>query len=350
MKHTIYKSTGNISLFENDQKRDKLSMLGNPLEKLSKVIDFDIFRDNLEKMLINRDKDFSKGGARPYDVVLMFKIMILQQLYNLGDDQMEYQLNDRLSFRNFVGLSSGDKVPDAKTIWLFNDRLSKAGAAQQLFDQFSMYLKEKGFYLNSGQIVDASFVEVPIQRNTREENKKIKNGEGDDLWLNEPNKKRQKDTDARWTKKNGKNHFGYKDHTKVDSGSKLIKTYTVTDASVHDSKAVGDLMEKDDEGQDFFADSAYVGDAVSNVLDDSKMTTQIIERAYRGKRLTNEQQQINKFKSKIRVRVEHIYAFMEMSMNRMFCRRIGFIRNVHFIGMRNFVYNIMRYGQLVKYA
>lgn len=350
MRHTNYKPTGKTCLFENELKIEKLSKLGNPLEKLLKIVDFEMFRSQLEDALLNKEKDHSKGGARPYDVVLMFKIIVLQQLYNLSDDQMEYQLNDRISFRNFVGLYSGDKVPDAKTIWLYNNNLSKTGAAKVLFDQFSAHLQDRGFYLNAGQMVDASFVEVPKQRNTREENKKIKEGEGDDLWKETPNKNSQKDKDARWTKKGGQNHYGYKDHTKVDVGSKLIKSYVVTDAAVHDSQAVEMLISKTDVGQNFFADSAYVGDTVSNVLKINEMEPQMVERAYRGKPLTEAQKATNKLKSRIRARVEHVYGYMEVGMNKMFSRRIGIVRNRHFIGMRNLVYNMMRLGQLVKYA
>lgn len=350
MKSVQYKTTGKHNLFDKETTAEKLSRLGNPLEKISEVIDFEMFRDKLEDIILTKGRDYSKGGAHPYDVVLMFKILVIKQLYNLSDDSMEYQLNDRLSFRNFVGLSSGDKVPDAKTIWSFGDKLSKAHAAEDLFGEFRYYLASHGVYVNSGQMVDATFVEIPKQQNTPEENKKIKSGEGDDLWKDNPHKKSQKDTDARWAKKGGKSYYGYKDHTKVDRGSKPIKSYTVTNASVHDSRAVADLVDEEDAGQDFFADSAYIGSNVAEVLEKNGMTAQIAEYALWGRQLTEEQIKSNKRKTRVRARVEHVYAFMEMSMNRMFCRSVGFVRNAFFIGMRNLVYNFCRYSQLVRYA
>lgn len=208
---------GNRSLFDDEERKNQLSKLGNPLQRLSKIVDFEIFRGELEDILLNKDKDYRKGGARPYDVVMMFKLLIIQQYYNLSDDQMEYQLTDRLSFRNFLGLDSGDKIPDAKTIWLYNDRMSKSGGTQRMFDKFAKYLNDKGFYLNAGQMIDASFVEVPRQRNTREENKMIKEGKSDELWQDNLHKKCQKDIDARWTKKNNQVYYGYKNHTKDDT-------------------------------------------------------------------------------------------------------------------------------------
>ncbi len=98
--------------------------------------------------------------------------------------------------------------------------------------------------VNEGKIIDASFVEAPRQRNSRENNQQIKEGKGEGLWTDEPNKKRQKDIDARWTKKNNQHYYGYKNHAKVDAGSKLIERYEITDASVHDSQALDALLDK----------------------------------------------------------------------------------------------------------
>src|SRR5574344_157454 len=350
MKRIKYKGIGNSSLFDNEERTGRLSKLGNPLEKLSKVVDFEMFRDDLEDILLNKDKDYRKGGARPYDVVMMFKLLIIQQYYNLSDDQMEYQLTDRLSFRNFLGLDSGDKIPDAKTIWLYNDRMSKAGGAKRMFDKFTKYLNDKGFYLNAGQMMDASFVEVPRQRNTREENKMIKEGKGDELWLDNPHKKCQKDTDARWTKKNNQVYYGYKDHIKDDTGTKLINNYTITSASVHDSQEKEKLLDERDSGQDLFADSAYVGETIAMSLEEKGIENQINKKAYKGTPLTKEEQYENRLKSKIRARVEHIFGFMEMSLHKMFARRIGLVRNSNVIGMMNLIYNMFRYEQILRYA
>jgi hypothetical protein len=118
MLSSKYKSKGRVGLFYKEDTGSKLSQLGNPLEKLHKVLDFEMFRPELELALLNRDKK-SNAGCKPYDVVMMFQIILLKRFYNMSDEQADYQINDRLSFKEFLGLSSGDLVPDARTIWLF---------------------------------------------------------------------------------------------------------------------------------------------------------------------------------------------------------------------------------------
>ena len=199
--------------------------------------------------------------------MMMFKIIILQRYYGLGDEQIEYQILDRMSFKHFLCLESGDKVPDEKTVWLFRENLTKAGLSEELFEMFHSHLEQQGMILNEGKMVDASFTIAPRQRNTREENKMIKAGRGDELWNDHQHKKRHKDIDARWTKKNGETFYGYKDHIKVDAKSKFIDKYTVTDASVHDSQPLDELLEeKKDQNQDFHADSAYTGEEQEKVI------------------------------------------------------------------------------------
>ena len=187
--------------------------------------------------MLNQNKK-NNAGAKPFDVVLMFKILILQRYYGLGDKQIEYQILDRISFKKFLCLETGDKIPDEKTVWLFRENVTKTGLVEELFVQFKSYLESKGLIFNEGQLVDASFTIAPRQRNTREENEKIKKGEGDDLWNDNPHKKCHKDIDAKWTQKNKETFYGYKNHAKVDTKSKFINTFSVTDASVHDSQAI----------------------------------------------------------------------------------------------------------------
>ena len=226
---------------------------GDPLPKIQTMVDWKLFRPLLE---VVRDKERkSSAGRKPFDVVLMFKVLILQSLYNLSDEQAEFQIRDRLSFMRFLDLSLGDDVPDAKTIWLFREQLTEAGVIKKAFEQFETYLCEQGFSARKGQIVDASIVPVPKQRNSREENKRIKQGEIPEDWSEQ--KKRQKDTDARWMKKDGQNHYGYKNHIDVDVKHKLIRSYEVTPASVHDSQVFEDLLDEDNSSRDVWADSAY---------------------------------------------------------------------------------------------
>lgn len=342
-----YKQRGHIGLFDKEETETKLSKLGNPLEKLHKVIDFEMFRIELEDNMLKHDRK-SNAGCKPYDVVMMFKILLLKRFYNLSDEQAEYQINDRLSFKDFLGLSIGDRVPDARSIWLFQNTLIGKKFEETLFNQFHRYLDDLGLFVNEGKIIDASFVEVPRQRNKKEENEKIKSGEGHVLWNENPYKKRQKDIDARWTEKRGEKFYGYKDHAKIDTKSKLIDTYEVTSAEVHDSQPIRKLLSAEDSGQELHADSAYIGEPIDKILKDNGIIPQIIDRAFKGKPLTDEQKATNRIKSKIRCRVEHAFGFVTNSMNDFYIRSIGFQRAKGIIGLINHVYNMCRYEQIVR--
>jgi len=347
MKNQEYKRTGTICLFDREETIDKLSAIGNPLEMISNVVEFEMFRALLEQKLLNTNKK-NNAGAKPYDLVMMFKIIILQRYYGLGDTQIEYQILDRLSFKKFLGLESGDKVPDEKTVWAFREKLTNSGLVEEIFSQFTKYLESKGLIMNEGKMVDASFTLAPRQRNTRDENKKIKEGNGDELWNDKPHKKKHKDIDARWTKKNGETFYGYKNHAKVDTKSKFIDNYEVTDASVHDSQPLDELLTEDDAGQDFHADSAYTGEDQEKVISKYEMNNLVHEKGYRNKPLTDEQKASNKEKSKTRARVEHVFGFMEQSMNGLVVRSIGITRAKGIIGLINLTYNLFRYEQVIR--
>ena len=340
-----YKKLGSVTLFDTQNTKENLSALGNPLERLSQVIDFEMFRNALEDVFENKKKK-NNAGAKPYDVVMMFKVMVIKHYYNLSDHQVQYQITDRQSFKDFLGLASGDKVPDEKTIWAFSEKMSDSGLSEKLFQQFVDELNEKGLIFNEGQIIDASFVLAPKQHNTRDENKDIKNGKGGDLWNDTPNKKRQKDVDARWTQKGGQNYFGYKNHIKTDKVSKFIKKCFVSAASLHDSQALDYLAEESDKEQSLHADSAYVGQGV--ILAKWGMVDEICEKGFRNHPLTTEQKEQNRKKSSIRSRVEHVFGFEEGSMNRLTTRTIGFVRAKSAIFLKNMIYNFFRLEQITR--
>lgn len=347
MSKPTYKPTGKKGLFDEEDTYQKLSNIGNPLELISKVVDFEMFRNTLESKLLNHDKK-SNAGAKPYDVLMMFKILILQRYYGLGDTQIEYQILDRLSFKKFLGLESGDKVPDEKTVWLFRENITNIGLVEIIFKQFTEFLESKNLIMNEGKMVDASFTVAPRQRNTKEENTKIKEGNGNELWNDQPNKKRHKDIDARWTKKNDETFYGYKNHAKVDTKSKFIDKYKVTDASVHDSQALDDLLTEKDKGQDLNADSAYTGEDQNKVINKYQMNNKVHEKGYRNNPLTDEQKQSNKEKSRTRARVEHVFGFMEQSMHGLTLKSVGIVRASGIIGLINLTYNLFRYEQVVR--
>jgi IS5 family transposase len=186
---------------------------------------------------------------------MMFTILILQRYDNLSDDNTEYAILDRLRFMRFLGLGINQPVPDAKTIWLFRDKLTSGGMIDKLFRLLDKQLDKDGIIVHQGKLVDASIVEVPIQRNTRDENKELKEGNIPGDW--DVNKLHQKDTDAPWVTHHGKIFFGYKNHIKADSETKLITGYHATMANIHDSEVMDVLLDKEeDSDQDLYADSA----------------------------------------------------------------------------------------------
>ncbi len=317
-----------------------------------------MFRPTLEDALLTKECK-SMGGAKPIDVVQLFKVLLIKRYYDLSDFQTEYQIKDRVSFRQFLGIQTVDDVPDEKTIWACQNKLTKTGVFDRLFDDFRDFLDGKGLSFNEGKIIDATFVEAPRQRNTREENKQIKEGHGADLWTPQPgddeptkkhkrNKKRHKDTDARWTKKGGKNYYGYKDHVKVDKKTKLIETYDVTPANVHDSNVIAPLLREKDKGQKLYLDSSYEGK--EEIIERYGMQPVICEKGCRYRSLTEEQRKQNHTKSKTRCRVEHVFGFMDGAMNGAVVRTIELMRAKANRALTNLVYNIFRFVQISKYA
>jgi len=340
-----FKKHKDYGFWDQDLRLSKLSQLGDPLEKLIKGIDFEIFRSILEDNLSK--EPLGKGGRPPYDYVMMFKILILQRYYNISDDQVEFQINDRMSFMRFLDLSIADDIPDSKTVWLFREHLTDLDLVEDLFGLFLNELDKLGLIVNEGKIIDASFVEVPRQRNNREENKQIKAGEIPERFESNPHVKSQKDIDARWTKKNNVTYFGYKNHVKEDASSKIVVKYLVTDASVHDSQATDSLLDENDKREDFYGDSAYSGEPQEKIIISKKMNNKVCEKGTRNHPLTEDQKANNREKSRVRSRVEHIFGFMEMSMNEMYIQCIGIKRATAIIGLMNLTYNMYRKIQLM---
>jgi transposase, IS5 family len=310
------------------------------LLKLNKLIDWSIFKEPLNTLRQGERK--SAAGRKPFDTLLMFKGLILQHLYNLSDQELEFQIRDRLTFSRFLGLLDGRKVPDANTFWDFRESLIKHNLLKTLFDLFEAHISSMGFEAKKGQIVDASFVEAPKQRNTREQNETIKASLIPDDFTHNECVKRQKDTDARWTKKNQEAHYGYKNHVTVDVKHKIIRDFECTDASVHDSQVIYGLL-ADMPNKRVFADSAYRSDLMEELLYASGYISRIHERAYANTPLTDEQIANNRIKSKTRARVEHVFGHIKTNLRGDFVRTIGKARATAKITLTNLVYNINRF-------
>lgn len=336
---------GNRGIFDEDIRLAKLSELGDSLVKLNRVINWEMFRPLLSEA--SRKENKGKGGRPPFDCVLMFKVLVLQRIYNLSDDQTEYQINDRMSFMRFLGLGLEDRVPDAKTIWLFRDTLVKAGIMHELFNLFGKQLQEAHLVTRTGTIVDATFVDAPRPRTTREEREYIKKGETPEEWKKPENKNRlrQKDWEGRFTRKGREEHYGYKDSVKVDADSKLILDYETTHAAMHDSQMIPHLIDETDNV--VYADSAYWGKPVADSLP-ANVENRICERGTKKKPLTPEQVANNRLKFKIRCRIEHVFGFMTNSMHGLTLRSIGLNRADFNIGLTNLIYNLFRYEFLCR--
>ena len=336
-----------MGFFDLSDRYASLDAKKDPLVAIDVVVPWEEFRLTLERVWRKPEAERkSRAGRKPTDAVLMFKTLVLSALYNLSDDQIEYQVRDRLSFMRFLGLGLGDRVPDAKTVWLYREALAKAGMVEALFRQFDGYLARRGYIARGGQILDASIVPVPHNHNKREENVAIKAGETPDGWADKPAKRSQKDVDARWTKKHGKSHYGYKNHVNVDRKHKLIRRYHVTDAAVHDSQAVDQLLTRGNTGSGVWADAAYRSTEIEATLKVRKLTSHIHRKGQRGKPLTQQAQRSNRTKSTVRVRVEHIFGAQANDMGGTLVRTIGLVRAKAKIGMKNLAYNMRRLGQL----
>jgi IS5 family transposase len=335
--------------FDLARRYDSLDAKPDPLLAINRSVPWDSFRDRLRAALEQAgqrktaEARKSAAGRKPWDEVLMFKVMVLQSLYNLSDDAAEYQISDRLSFMRFLGLGMGEAVPDAKTVWLYREALATAGVVETLFADFDKYLKDKGYLAMGGQIVDATIVPVPVNHNKESENEAIKAGEVPGGWAENPAKLRQKDRDARWTKKHGKSYYGYKDHVCVDRRHKLIRCYSVTDAARHDSQEFEAVLDATNTARDVWADSAYRSEATEAKLKELRYRSRIHKKGRRNKKLTKREQATNKTASKARSRVEHVFGHFVSSMGGKLVRTIGMVRAKAKIGLRNLTYNMQRF-------
>lgn len=335
---------GQQGFWDIEARQEKLAQKKDVLNQLNHLVPWETFRPILVR--IHEKPRKSNAGRKPTDVLLLFKMLVLQKLYNISDEALEYQVNDRLSFMQFLGLGLEDTVPDATTVWLFREQLQRHGLVEELFAQFGQYLHGAGYEAKEGQIVDATLIPVPKQRNTRSENQALKEGEVPAEWPSTPHKLAQKDVDARWTKKHGVSHYGYKNHISSDVGFKFIRRYTVTDASVHDSKVLGELLDADNCGDGLWADSAYLSVLIVEVLNLIGFEPHINERAYRNRPLRQEQKAANRERSKTRARVEHVFGDFVTSMGGKVVRSIGLDRAQTQLGLKNLVYNLKRFVYL----
>ena len=344
------------SLFSLNDHLEALSKDGDPLEVLQETVDFEYFRGWLVEGLGYGDG--SKGGRPPFDPVMMFKALILQAQHNLSDARMEFMIRDRLSWMRFLGLSLGDRTPDENTIRHFRNRMTETGTLQRVMKAFDWQLHKKGYIPMSGQIVDASLVPAPKQRNTDGEREAIKSGKSaQDIWPDEPNKAAQKDIDARWTLKIGGKVryradgtplpmialpvFGYKSHISIDRRFGFIRSMAVTSASAPDGRLLKHVVSSDNTSGEVWADSAYRSQSNEKWLSERMMTSRIHRRKPKGKSMPKAMKRANAAKSSIRAHVEHVFAHQKNKFG-LFIRTIGIKRAEAKMILANLAYNFDR--------
>jgi IS5 family transposase len=349
-------------LFDLEERLALLSAKGDGLERLSTVIDFELFRPELERAVPRADR--SQGGRPPFDHVLMFKVLVLQTQNNLSDERTEFYLRDRLTWMRFLGLGLGDPVPDANTIWTFREALTKAGAVERLFELFDQQLRAAGYLAMSGQLVDASIVAAPKQRNTKAEKQAIKEGRIPESWQEKPAKLRQKDRDARWTVKYTKAkpredgqpqvdlaipQFGYQNHLSADRRHRLIRRWRVTDAAAHAAARLGELLDPSNTASGVWADSAYRSKKNEELLEERRLVSRIHRKKPKDRPMPARTARANARKSAVRAHIEHVFAEQKARMG-LFVRTIGLARATTKIGLANLVHNMRRLLWLERQA
>jgi IS5 family transposase len=271
-------TTFNDFLLKTEYK--KVQKLKSKLDEINSLIDWTEFK----KLFPKKENNF---GRPKYDRVFLSKILILQNLYNLSDEETEYQIYDRLSFRQFLGFPKN--IPDYSTIWKFREELINLGIEDQIFDEFLRQIRTFDYEVKEGKIQDATFVQAPCGKTKPAKDERSRE-----------TSKTSRSRDGTWTKKNSKSVFGFKNHVKIERGSKLIETLAVTTAKVHDNNI--DLAEKD---EIMYRDRGYSG-SKTKARGDATMKL--------GK-LTIKQKLRNKRISKKRSEGEHPFGTIHSSMN-----------------------------------
>lgn len=331
-----------LNLLADQEREAKLDSLGDPLALLSKHVDFATMAAEIDHWVPRPSR--VKGGRPPYLTDLMTRLLVLQQLFNLSDEQMEFQLLDRLSFQRFAGLKNSARVPDRNTIWNVRERLVQAKVEHLIFDEVQRQLQLHGFNAREGQIIDASIVRAPTQHNSAEEQAQVKAGTAPTEWSQA--KRRQKDVQARWTKKAW---FGYKLSISVDRRHKLIRQVKVSDASVADTLHLVEVLDRHNSSRDFWADPGYHDKLRERWLKQIGWRPHIQRKGQAGQPIGERDKVRNRRIASPRARVEHIFASLAQ-MGGKTIRSIGLARAEFALTIKSAVYNLKRMTNLLEMA
>lgn len=331
------------SLFASEERERKMDRIGDPLAALDASVDFVAIAREVSALL--PVVDYTRGGRPPFSVLLMVKLLVIKQLYNLSDDQVEFQALDRATFQRFLGLKSSSRIPDAKTLWAYQQTLMNVGAATVITQAVQRQLALAGYIARNGQLIDAAIVRAPVQHFTSADNAALDRGEVPPDWS--AAKRAQKDLDARWTKKHGKSYHGYKAHLSADVRYKLVRKSAVTNAAVHDTNHFEDLLDGGNTSREVSADKGYVDAARECRLQDDGWRVRVQRKGKPKRPLGKRQQGRNRTIAKVRARVEHVFAGLHQ-MGGLLVRTIGLARADFQISMKLAVYNLKRLVSIRK--
>ena len=293
-------------LFADSRYREKIDKLGDPLAEIDGALDFAARAAEVDR-IAPRPVSL-QGGRPPFPTETRMRIRVLKRLYNLSDEQIKYQLLDRMSYKRFCGLARATNIPDRTTVWVFENRIGEAGA-QAIFDGVTAQLLKKGFIARGGQIIDATLAPAPRQHFTKDYKAQLK---ADAMPADGSlAKRRQKDLDATWTKKHGKSHHGYKLSVNVDKTHKFIRKIVTDTASTHDSPHFEAVMDPANTSRDVYADRGDPSEEREAWLKENGYRNRMQRKGHWNKPLSEAQQGRNHRIAKTRARVEHAFGAIE---------------------------------------
>ena len=330
-------------LFADEHHRKKIDALGDPLAEIESHIDFASLAAEVDKVAPRPVS--AQGGRPPYPTETMVRILVLKRLYNLSDEALEFQVLDRRSFLRFAGLERSGKVPDARTFWVWRERLKQGDLMGDISAAVSGQLQRAGFIARGGQIIDASFVTAPIQRNTREENAQLKQGQVPSHWSDA--KRAHKDVDARWARKHGKNHFGYKLHANTDRRWGFIRKAQVTPANVHDSAMFERVLDPANTARQVYADRGYGKRDREHALKAQGYRPRIQRQGQAHRPLSAADQRRNRSIARDRAFGEHPFARLRQ-MGGKCLRTIGLARAQVQVGLKVAAHNLQHLARLLE--
>lgn len=339
----FFRREASKDLFVQDLREAKLGGFVANLAAIDGLVDFGAIAAEVDTACPRPDR--SKGGRPPYPSEILVRMLFVQALYNLSDEDCEYQVLDRTSFQHFCGLASELHIPDARTLWNFKQRLALGGfGGRAIFDAVSLQLQQHGYIPRGGQIVDASIVQAPVTQADSAQREALNQGEKPEGWS--AKRLRHTDGDARWTKKHGKSYYGYKVHGNVDARYKLIRRIAVTPANVDDGQTLQQVLDASNTGKRVLADRGYDSQANRDLLQAGQLCDGIARRAMPGQARRQRLGARNRTINRTRARVEHVFASLEQLGGKV-VRAMTLARNELAITLKCAAYNLKRLAWLV---